>query len=265
MSTVTFESTGAAVVPIREDDGMTAASSALPRGAYTSLRTYDGGRVLRFEAHLARLRGSVRGGAALDAGRVRTAMAEALASTSGTSRLRVTWAPPRLFVSVEPFTPPPAGLYTRGADCVTLALHRTSPGAKDTAFITTASEHYARLPAGIHEGLMVDEDGSVLEGLSSNVFFVHDGVVRTEETRVLPGVTRGLVLELLAGRLPVVRQALHRDEIAGARECFITSASREVMPVATIDGTLVGHGPGPLARELRAAFTDVVRREAEPL
>ena len=62
---------------------------------------------------------------------------------------------------------------------------------------------------------------------------------------MLMGVTRSLVLEVAAAVVPVERQAIPIDE--SVQECFITSVSREVLPVVRIDGRLVGDGPpGPV-------------------
>jgi D-alanine transaminase len=264
MRVVTYEAGSGDLQSLRVDASLAEASAALPRGAYSSLRTYGGDRVLRFADHLARLRGSVAGGSSLDADRLGAALRNAIAAGGHPeSRLRVTWAPPRLFVTVEPFTPLPTGWYVDGVAAATVREHRLQPHAKDTAFIATAATRYASLPAGVHEGLMVAEDGAILEGLSSNVFFVCDGVLRTEDDRVLPGVTRSIVLELAAGVLPVELRALDIEDLADARECFITSASREVLPVVVVDGAQVGDGrPGPVATELRERFAQAVEREA---
>ena len=109
-------------------------------------------------------------------------------------------------------------------------------------------------------------DGSVLEGLSSNFFAVRDGVLRTEEGRVLQGVTRALVLEMAEGLLPVDRTAVRMDDLGALAEAFITSVSREVLPLVRIDGKPLGDGrPGSRTRALIAAFTALARREAEPV
>src|SRR3990172_88230 len=156
--------------------------------------------------------------------------------------------PPRLFVPVDPFTPLRPEVYTQGVACVTVDVRRDNPEAKDTRFIAAATDAYAHLPAGVEEGLLLGEEGEVLEGLSSNFLAVLDGVLRTEDARALPGVTRALVLELAAMRLPVVRRAVRRDELPRLSEAFITSVSREVLPVVRIDGQPVGDGhAGPWA------------------
>jgi branched-chain amino acid aminotransferase len=237
----------------------------LPGGAYTTLRTYAGTRVMRLDEHVRRLQESARlqgHEAPLDAAVVRAAVAEALERTGhDESRVRLTWAPPRLFVAVEPFTPPAEALYRDGVRCVTVAVRRDNPHAKDTRFIDTAGRAYAALPAGVHEGLMVAEDGTILEGLSSNFFALRGGALYTEEDRVLPGLTRSLVLEV-AG-LPRAPRGLRVDELPSADECFVTSASRGVLPVVAVDDVTIGAGtPGALTAAVRARFDAAVAREA---
>jgi len=165
---------------------------------------------------------------------------------------------------VEPFVALPRALYDKGADCVTVRLRRANPRAKDTRFGATARAAYADLPPDVEEALMLDETGAILEGLSSNFFAVKNGRLRTEEKRVLAGVTRQVVLEVAARVLPVDRTAVALDH--ELNECFITSVSREVLPVVRIDGRPVGEGrPGPVTREIAREFEALVEREAEAL
>jgi branched-chain amino acid aminotransferase len=247
---------------------LAASSASLPEGAYTTFRTYGGRRVLRFDQHLRRLEESaaLRGEpGSIEAGAARRAVAAALDATLAhpESRVRLTFAPPRLFVAVEPFTPLPARLYEEGVACVTLDVRRENPHAKDTRFIATAQAAYGRLPEGVLEGLLVGGDGALLEGLSSNFFAVLDGRLRTEEERALLGVTRSLVLEVAQGVLPVERRAVTRAELPGVEEAFVTSVSREVLPVVRIDGRPVGGGRvGPTTRAIVGGFANLVAREA---
>ena len=265
-----FEAGPAGLTPLGRQPSLAAASEALPTGAYTTLRTYGGRGVVRLGAHLRRLEESAalqgRPGS-LDAAAARRAISLALDATRhAESRLRLTFAPPRLFVAVEAFSPPPARLYAEGAACVTLALRRDNPHAKDTRFIATARAAYARLPADVEEGLLVADDGSVLEGLSSNFFAIRGGELRTEQERVLPGVTRSLVLEVAEPLIAVRRVAVKRDELPLVQEAFITSVSREVLPVVRIDGRAVGTGRvGPRTRAIVDGFAALVAREREEL
>src|SRR3954471_7009990 len=94
---------------------LSAASAGLPHGAYTSLRTHHGNGIVRLEDHVRRLASSVAGDATLTIDTVRDALAATLrACPLPESRLRITWAPPRLFVAIEPFVPLPGDLYRDG-------------------------------------------------------------------------------------------------------------------------------------------------------
>lgn len=255
----TFECVSGALVDRETPD-------PLPAGAYTTLRTYAGTRVMRLADHVRRLGESARlqgqDAPPLEQEPARRAIAEALARTGhAESRLRLTWAPPRLFVSVEPFTPPAEALYRHGVRCVTVAVRRANPHSKDTRFIGTAGAAYDALPPDVHEGLMVADDGTILEGLSSNFFAIRDGALYTEEDRVLAGLTRSLVLEV--AELPRAPRGLRVDELPAAHECFITSASRGVLPVVAVDDVPIATGlPGARTVDIRARYGAAVAREA---
>jgi branched-chain amino acid aminotransferase len=266
---LTLEMTRDGARRLGEDRSLAEASARLPAGAYTTLRTYGGRGVVRLDAHLHRLEESAglqgRPGT-VDRDAARHLVAAALrGSTHPESRLRLTFAPPRLFVSVEAFVPLPRSRYEEGVACVTLPrLHRDQPHVKDTRFIPTARRVYGQLPSGIEEGLLLAEDGAVLEGLSSNFFAVLDGALQTDEERVLAGITRALVLEVAEPRVRVVWRPVRRDELARAGEAFITSASREVLPVVRIDQETIGDGRvGRVTRTIMDAFAALVRLEAE--
>jgi branched-subunit amino acid aminotransferase/4-amino-4-deoxychorismate lyase len=93
---------------------------------------------------------------------------------------------------------------------------------------------------------------------------VQDDALHTEDDRVLPGITRALVLEVVDAQIPVARRAVRLDELPRLREAFITSASREVLPVVRIDGRAVGEGGvGPRTRAIMRRFAALTHREAE--
>ncbi len=273
----TFRLDHAGIHPFGEHRTMREASADLPEGAYTTFRTYEGNRLLRLDQHIQRLEESVAlmgRLARLDAHAVRRGILHALRATGyPESRFRLTFAPPALFITVESFTPYPPALYESGVWCVTVPLHRQNPQAKHTTFIASAAQAYDALPAGAHEGLMVGEDGAILEGLSSNFFALlprdedKDALIlRTEDARVLAGVTRAIVLELARALIPVSYRAATLDALREMRECFITSVSREVLPVVKIDAHMIGDGKsGPITRALMGRFREMVAREAEAL
>jgi branched-chain amino acid aminotransferase len=266
----TFEFRSGVAHPLGGAESMNMASFSLPQGSYTTFRTYGGRRVLRLGAHLRRLTESVelqgQAGGIRDA-EARSALAAALVAEGyAESRVRLTFAPPRLFAAVEEFVPKDPRAYSEGVACVTVPVHRKNPRSKDTRFIATASQAYRSLPPGVDEGLIVADDGSILEGLSSNFFAVMGGVMKTERARVLLGVTRGLVLELAARTMTVEETAVVTGDLARTTESFITSVSREILPVVRIDGNDVGKGrPGPKTTALAQSFAALVEAEAEAL
>jgi branched-subunit amino acid aminotransferase/4-amino-4-deoxychorismate lyase len=271
---------------VGEAESMADASAGLPAGSYTTLRTYGGDRLLRLDKHRRRLEDSLSPTMPIEPARLacglRAVLSESTAWLARTPlsalqngeregitpdwKLRVTFVPPRLFASVERFEPLPTTGYRDGVSALTLSLHRDNPHAKATAFIAAAAKAYRALPPGVEEGLMIADDGSILEGLSSNFFAVLDGALRTEDDRVLPGVTRSLILELAAASgVPVALRALNLRDLDRTRESFITSVSREILPVVRIDGRTLGDGrPGPITRRLTDALHSLIAREAEP-
>lgn len=102
--------------------------------------------------------------------------------------------------------------------------------------------------------------GLLTEGSSSSVFVVTQGQVHAPPygPEILPGTTRDLVVELCeAHGTPVRVRPIKMDDLAGADEIWIASATREVLPVTRIDGHPVGDGkPGPLWRAINAHFQD---------
>ena len=117
-------------------------------------------------------------------------------------------------------------------------------------------------------------DGCMTEGAASNIFLVRNGVIMTppKDTRILPGITYDVVLELAArhGMAHQIRDVTEA-ELRTADELWMTSSTKEVLAITTLDGKPVGHGalagtPGPVTRRMHAlycAFRDEVMRHAD--
>ncbi len=120
---------------------------------------------------------------------------------------------------------------------------------------------------GAKEVWLVDADGNVTEGASSNAWIVtadHRLVTRHLDTRILPGVTRAAVIDAAAvAKLKIEERAFSVGEAYEAKEAFITSATNTVMPVVRIDEHVIGDGkPGPLTRKLRSGFHHIAEISA---
>lgn len=112
---------------------------------------------------------------------------------------------------------------------------------------------------GAQEAWLVDSEGFVTEGASSNAWIVDKSgtlITRPTGNAILPGVTRRTLLDLLSReKIPIVERPFRVEEALNAREAFITSASGTVMPVISINKVAIGNGyPGELTRFLRSKF-----------
>ena len=120
--------------------------------------------------------------------------------------------------------------------------------------------------AGAHEVILV-RDGLVTEGATSNVFIVSGGRIRTPPLshHLLPGVTRDLLIELLAGTADAVLEAdVTRAELLAADEVWLCSSGRELAPVSVIDDQPVGAAcPGPVFARVAALYATCKRRLCE--
>jgi branched-chain amino acid aminotransferase len=262
---------------------------------YEVIRTY-GGEPFELDAHLVRLaRSAARIGLTprWEAARTRAEIARTLAASRahGTDAADPAAAPwnhaeryirvvmtrgageigldpalavdPVAVVIVQPLHGPPARAYVDGVKVAVVGVRRPSPLALDPAAKTGAHlPHVLAVKeareAGADEALLLDEQGFVTEGSSSNVFAIEGGRLRTPPLAagILEGVTRGIVLRLAREeRLPVEETALSPEDLARADELFITSTQREILPVTTFGDRRVGSGrPGPLTFALHRAF-----------
>jgi len=118
---------------------------------------------------------------------------------------------------------------------------------------------------GVDEGILLNTVGDVTEASTSNIFLVKRGIVITppEESGLLPGITRRVVLELATSLgLKVYKRRISLDELIGAEEAFLTNSLIEIMPLVEIDGRRIGKGkPGALTQRIRKAYQDLVKKE----
>ncbi len=133
---------------------------------------------------------------------------------------------------------------------------------KTTAMVANVLLQQLAREAGAEETLL-HRDGRIIEGASSNVFVVVQDVVVTPPPgpELLPGITRDLVLELARENgLPWREDEIPLRSLAKVSELWLTSGSREVMPVIAVDRQPIGDGvPGPVWRRVLALFQEFKR------
>jgi branched-subunit amino acid aminotransferase/4-amino-4-deoxychorismate lyase len=222
------------------------------RAAFETLRVY-GGRPFRLEEHLARLSGSADrlGLPEPDSeelrGLVDAALAAAHASDVG---LRLYWTPgapdagPAAIVLVSPIPVWIEEARARGQRLVSLEFPGRSapwllPGTKSVSYATHVAAEAEARRRGADDAILVDLDGTVLEGTVTNLWWREGDTLLTPELElgILAGETRAALLELApaegfgveTGEFPLGR-LLEADEV------FTSSSVREVMPVVAVDG-----------------------------
>lgn len=244
-----------------------------PRGVYTVARTFFGNRALLFEAHLDRLEESahlVGIPLTLDRERLRAALRTLLQEAGyPDAKFRITVPrdnPNDIYIGLEPFTPVPDTLMQSGVRVITVPIVRQDPNVKTTDWMSVRRPTYESLPQGVYEGVMVTADGRLLEGLSSNIYGVIDGVLRTAGSGVLAGITRRAIFEFAPTVLPVSSEPLHTGDIPNLSEAMLTSSGRGVVPITVINDHTISDGQvGPIVRRMQQLYDVWTESHSEPI
>jgi len=261
-------------------------------GIYETLRTYNGQPFL-FDRHMRRLRKSAEmlaltvpmSDGQIDARFRETMQAAGLGSgpdreayirilvTRGIGEL--TYDPaacptPSVVVIVKPNVDPPADARARGVKACLVGVVRNHPGSvnpiiKSNNLLNNALAMQEAFRRGGFEGIMRNYRGELAECTQSNLFIVKNGAALTPpvDAGLLAGITREFLFEVGAESGIPVREAVLRDEdLFGADEAFLTSTTREIVPIVQVDDRAIGSGaPGPITRGL----LDGYRKKAQAM
>ncbi len=151
--------------------------------------------------------------------------------------------------------------FARGTKLITTRLQRALPEAKTSNYVSAirALKEAARQNAS--DALFVNEQGHVLESTRSNLFVFRGKTLITPKTDILLGVTRNVVLDLARERFPIEERPILLEELTSVDEAFITSSSKEILPVVQIDEHVIGNGQaGPNTTALEQRFIEMVDR-----
>jgi branched-chain amino acid aminotransferase len=259
-------------------------------GVYETLRTYDS-RPFLFDRHMRRLRRSAgmlalpvplsddaiadrfhdtMRAAGLDGGPGREAYIRMLV-TRGVGDLSYdldACRSPSIVVIVKPQVDPAPAVYERGVRVVIVSTVRNHPGTvnpmiKSNNLLNNALAMQEAVKQGAFEGVKRNFRGELAECTTSNLFVVRDGAALTPPLAagLLPGITREFLFEVGAGCGIPVRESVLRDEdLFGADEAFLTSTTRELVPIVRVDDRAIGTGvPGAVTTALLAAFRERAR------
>lgn len=165
---------------------------------------------------------------------------------------------PTVFIMANPMVPVAAALREKGVACVSMEDKRwLRCEIKSTSLLgnVLAAEFAASHDAT--ESIQF-RDGWLTEGSSSNVWIVKDGTLMAppRDNLILEGIRYGLLEELCAeAGIAFASRRIARDEVFAADEVLLSSASKEVLAVVSIDGKTIGSGkPGPICDALSAAY-----------
>ncbi|HVL29072.1 MAG TPA: aminotransferase class IV [Acidimicrobiales bacterium] len=245
-------------------------------GVFETMRVY-GGVPFAARRHLDRLARSaaVLGLPLPDPLELAAAMAQVVAANrldEGRLRVTVTGGPaplgsargaaaPTVIVAGGPMSPwPPA------TPVVVVPWPRNERGALAGVKSISYGENVVALgyalERGAGEAVFPNLAGNLCEGTGSNVFVGAGGRLVTPplSSGCLAGVTR----ELLLGLVDVVEEDLPAGALAEADEAFVSSSTREVQPVSSVDGRPLPAAPGPLTAAAAAAFARLVAADADP-
>jgi branched-chain amino acid aminotransferase len=258
-------------------------------GIYETLRTYND-RPFLYDRHMRRLRASAAM-IALDipltddefASQIRDTTARtSLEGAEAYIRVLVTRGvgeltydlkatpTPSVVIIVKPLVEPPAETYERGVRVALVDVVRNHPASvnpmiKSNNLLNQALAGQEAIRRGAFEGVMRNYRGELTECTTANLFIVKDGVALTPplESGLLPGITREFLFEV--GRdvgVPVREQVLRDADLFAAEEAFLTSTTREAVPIVQVDERTIGSGkPGPVTWKLLNGFRDRARAD----
>ena len=258
-------------------------------GIYETLRTYNN-RPFLYDRHMRRLRNSA-GMMALDipfsddqmASQIRdTTAAATLDGAEAYIRVLVTRGvgeltydikatpTPSVVIIVKPLVEPPEETYEQGVKVALVDVVRNHPASvnpmiKSNNLLNQALAGQEAIRRGAFEGVMRNYRGELTECTTANLFVVRDGVALTPplESGLLPGITREFLFEV--GRdvgVDVREKVLRDDDLFSAEEAFLTSTTREAVPIVKVDDRTIGTGkPGPVTKRLLKGFRDRARAD----
>ena len=167
---------------------------------------------------------------------------------------------PTVFMMCQPLVTPPREAIESGVACITAEDFRwTKCHIKSTSLLGNVLARQMSADAGATETILI-RDGFLTEASSSNVFVVKDGVVAAtpRDNLILMGITYDLLVRLAAdGAVKLDVRRVAESELRAADEIWLSSSTKEVLPVTRLDGKNVGSGkPGPVFKRMHALYQE---------
>ncbi|MBD2016665.1 aminotransferase class IV [Microcoleus sp. FACHB-53] len=162
---------------------------------------------------------------------------------------------PSLMVIVTPVSKYPQEYYEQGIKVITVPIERFIPKAKSLNYISAIGALQQAKQTNAVEALYMNSQGDVLEGTTTNFFVFRGSQLITPKEGILNGITRDVILELAKDRFEIVEQSIAYSQLNHCDEAFITSSTKEIMPVVQIDELYISQGkPGENTQSLMHLF-----------
>lgn len=172
------------------------------------------------------------------------------------------WSRPRWFVQTRPIVPPSGSVRLMLAPWPRSTQHPLY-GHKTLNYLENALARELARRKKVFETVFVSTDGHVLEGSASNVFLIRGSTLVTPAVgeRILPGITRGIVLKIARSlKLPVVEEPVRPRDLFSSDQVFITNSLIEIAPASHLDGRHLPERRGDIVQALQARYRDGVNR-----
>jgi len=169
--------------------------------------------------------------------------------------------PPSIVVMITPIKSSIAVQQAQGVKVTTVAMDRILPTVKSINYMGAVMAVEAAKRQGAVEAIYRTADGRLTEGTRANFFVLRGNQLFTPKTEVLKGITRAVVLEIAEDDFELVESDIFYTELASYDEVFITSSTKEILPVVQVDDLQIGDGkPGPRTLKLVDLFRTYVER-----
>ena len=173
---------------------------------------------------------------------------------------------PSLMVMVHPVAPYPASYYSQGSKAVSTLIERTMATVKSLNYIGAIMAMNDAEKTGAVEAIYLDAHDRLTEGTRANLFVVRGERLITPREGVLKGITRQVVMEIATNDFEVVEHPIHYHELSVIDEAFLTSTTKEILPVVQIDEHVIGTGkPGPKTQRIIELFNAYVQSVSNPV
>jgi branched-chain amino acid aminotransferase len=161
----------------------------------------------------------------------------------------------------------PSWWYEKGVHALIANIERTSkenldPGIKSGNYLNNLLALSQAKKANCFEAIMLNKEGFVAEGTTSNIWMVKDGQLITPPLKagLLEGITRKTLIHIAKKeKLPIVEENILPSELLAADEAFLTSSTKELVPIVKIDDQTIGSGtPGDSFKKIHKLYKEFV-------